>query len=620
MGGLRREAATRRRRPRPRIDDCGASVRPATPVRRPGTTRRSRTTATRERRASMSRSTRTCPRARRSRHELERPASWNNLGPCDPHPADRFSPNRQRTTSRSGVRERDQRSLMARSASTLPERGLCAAWSSCPHSPARGSSPSAIPEQEILQAQIRYYQYCDPSNPVFLDKATLRQVGTPSTRTAGRHDALGADHRRRPTERNADGLRINMPADDGLRRRCRTVHPHRRRGAARRRRLECRSTSTRRRASSSWPRGSPTAGGGSPTFGCSRTTRRPSPGSRKPTIGGGTCCARRLLRPHRSRRRPARFSGSVVIDFNNIGGIAAGEPRRRQHRRPAGDLERRRGIHVPRRALDDERHGEQQRLGPLERERELVRAPGDRQLQDERPTRIPHGSNDRPRHYRNNEIAPLLTMVHTSAAGPGGERAPGRVDGLVPGATSATSKTIFPTVGLESSIRVGQRRILRLDRVGSHPVARLRAGHRRPGPRVGHVHDRLRPVVHGQQVPGPAVVVPGQPARPPATAPTSTASASSPTARRTPGSASPRPRTRSARSVIGDGISGAIGNCRVPSNNGCQHDTCTNPNYYDPANPDQWALDGGERARASSSSSSSRTAHTSTPGRRTVSP
>ena len=46
--------------------------------------------------------------------------------------------------------------------------------------------------------------------------------------------------------------------------------------------------------------------------------------------------------------------------------------------------------------------------------------------------------------------------------------------------------------------------------------------------------------------------------------------------------------------MIGDGIAGAIGNCAVASQNGCQRKACINPNYYDPANPGQWALAGGE--------------------------
>ena len=44
--------------------------------------------------------------------------------------------------------------------------------------------------------------------------------------------------------------------------------------------------------------------------------------------------------------------------------------------------------------------------------------------------------------------------------------------------------------------------------------------------------------------------------------------------------------------VIGDGIAAAIGNCANINTNSCNQYACTNKNFYDPANPDQWALNG----------------------------
>jgi hypothetical protein len=42
--------------------------------------------------------------------------------------------------------------------------------------------------------------------------------------------------------------------------------------------------------------------------------------------------------------------------------------------------------------------------------------------------------------------------------------------------------------------------------------------------------------------------------------------------------------------VIADGIATAIGNCSDPKSNSCNKYTCVNANWYDPANPGQWAI------------------------------
>jgi Flp pilus assembly protein TadG len=42
--------------------------------------------------------------------------------------------------------------------------------------------------------------------------------------------------------------------------------------------------------------------------------------------------------------------------------------------------------------------------------------------------------------------------------------------------------------------------------------------------------------------------------------------------------------------VLADGIAAAIGNCSDLQSNSCRRYACTNPNYYDPDNPGEWAL------------------------------
>lgn len=46
--------------------------------------------------------------------------------------------------------------------------------------------------------------------------------------------------------------------------------------------------------------------------------------------------------------------------------------------------------------------------------------------------------------------------------------------------------------------------------------------------------------------------------------------------------------------VIADGIAAAIGNCSNLQSNSCQSYACTNYNFYDPTKPDEWSLHGGK--------------------------
>jgi hypothetical protein len=46
--------------------------------------------------------------------------------------------------------------------------------------------------------------------------------------------------------------------------------------------------------------------------------------------------------------------------------------------------------------------------------------------------------------------------------------------------------------------------------------------------------------------------------------------------------------------VIADGIASAIGNCSNIQSNSCQNYACTNPNFYNPATPNEWSIHGGK--------------------------
>ena len=70
---------------------------------------------------------------------------------------------------------------------------------------------------------------------------------------------------------------------------------------------------------------------------------------------------------------------------------------------------------------------------------------------------------------------------------------------------SATSITIYPTVGLQSAIHVGQRRILRFGSSGANQSLNCNADQAATS---GRCSGRVHSVVHRQQVCRPALVVP----------------------------------------------------------------------------------------------------------------
>ena len=104
--------------------------------------------------------------------------SWDDqpggsgLGPCDKQPGpagtgDRFSPKDAYYVD-VGVRERDQRTFMGMFGVDLLRNEAHARVELEPAAAGKGFLPVALPEQNIQQAEIRYYQVCDPSNPVLL--------------------------------------------------------------------------------------------------------------------------------------------------------------------------------------------------------------------------------------------------------------------------------------------------------------------------------------------------------------------------------------------------------------------------------------------------------------------
>ena len=260
---------------------------------------------------------------RRSQALWVQNTSWNDpgvvggIGPCDPHPPDTISPVRHSYWVQVGVRER-RSTLVVRHVRRRPADQPCACAGRAParscrqgihtrrHSGA-GDPAGADPLLPVLRSE-----QSDPSG---------QEIAPPArhafSKRGGRYDTLGPDRQRPGHGRVADRPSHQMPADTD----CGGGGPYipvvaevRVAGVASSviniDTATCQDLITR---------GSRTAGPGSRTFASSRTTPRLSLGSRRPPSAA-------------ARARPTgyfavtdastdcTFSGSVVIDFNDIGG------------------------------------------------------------------------------------------------------------------------------------------------------------------------------------------------------------------------------------------------------------------------------------------------------------
>jgi hypothetical protein len=207
----------------------------------------------------------------------------------------------------------------------------------------------------------------------------------------------------------------------------------------------------------------------------------------------------------------------------------------------------------------------------------------------------------------------LVTMVRTSGAvqpNPPPPSQPGApIDWVdAPQATTGGSGapiTVYPTVGLEGSLYVGQRRVLRAPHCKNNTNSSncdLDASSPNTSQSVdcepttgGQGHDFVMFANGCRPWYGPNTFTDSTWWKPPC-----------PVKDSTTGFAGVPPNDPAhpwrclvkapgfSPNTIADGIAAAIGNCSNVQNNSCNKYTCTNPNYYDPSNPDQWALQGGE--------------------------
>ena len=141
------------------------------------------------------------PRQARVNVEINAPAlagavdqdtSWNDARrgrrtrPVRPHPADAISPNRTRIWTQVGVRERNQRSLFGMFGVDLLNNRAHARVELQPALAGKGFIPVAVPDQDIRQAQMRYYRECGPGAPALLATVPLRAAERDIRRSAER--------------------------------------------------------------------------------------------------------------------------------------------------------------------------------------------------------------------------------------------------------------------------------------------------------------------------------------------------------------------------------------------------------------------------------------------------
>ena len=114
-------------------------------------------------------------------------AGGNNLGPCDKHPADStFSTLPNAYYVDVGVRERDQPSLFGVFGLDLLRNEAYARVQLLTAAAGKGFLPIALADQNIQQAQIRYYRHCGPSSPVLIGQPiTLRTLGSAYQNASG---------------------------------------------------------------------------------------------------------------------------------------------------------------------------------------------------------------------------------------------------------------------------------------------------------------------------------------------------------------------------------------------------------------------------------------------------
>ena len=339
------------------------------------------------------------------------PQGGSDLGPCDKQPLDPFSPADSYFVD-VGVRESDQRTIMGMFGANLFRNEAHARVALQPALAGKGFIPIAIPEQEILQAQIRYYNYCDPSNPVFMAKATLRQLGS-TYQTSGSGTTLWAPTVGDATNGDPTGLPVTMPAatdcGGGAGPYIPVVAEVRVAGVESTviniDTATCQQLVTARYADC-WS--------GLSNIRVFKDNPSTEPWFQEATIAGGTCAPDGYFAVT-DASTACTFSGSVVIDFNNVGGasVPAGRADVSIAGQPAS-WSSVPGMDFPDGLWTMNGTASNSASGRSDVSVSWCVHPTNANCKTSGQNQDPHGSKVVQAIYRNNDVAPILTVVRSA--------------------------------------------------------------------------------------------------------------------------------------------------------------------------------------------------------------
>ncbi len=183
--------------------------------------------------------------------------------------------------------------------------------------------------------------------------------------------------------------------------------------------------------------------------------------------------------------------------------------------------------------------------------------------------------------------AGIVDLVRTSGTGQSSGSQPGAPLHWVRAMNNPVDATIYPTVGLNSSLYIGQKRVLRVSGPQSNQSVDCEPATGGQGHDFQMFLNGCQPWYGINDFSGPPWWFPAS-----QTCPDKNGILAQPNSENSPWECVIKAPGFSPPVVAG-GISAAIGNCSNINNNSCQQHTCTNPNYYNPLNPGQWALQGG---------------------------
>jgi hypothetical protein len=186
----------------------------------------------------------------------------------------------------------------------------------------------------------------------------------------------------------------------------------------------------------------------------------------------------------------------------------------------------------------------------------------------------------------------LLNLVETSIGtpqAPGGQPLSSQ---WYRAGNGVETRTVYPTVGLDAALYVGQHRVLRVSGPQSNQSIDCEPNTGGQGHDFVMFANGCRPWYTFNNLTGPPWWFPGA-SPPPGACPDKNGILAQPNDEGQPWQCVIK-APGSSPNVIGDAIATAIGNCNNVQNNSCNQFACNNPNYYDPANPNRWALGTGE--------------------------